>query len=100
MDFIKRLLAIFIQAAGQSMRKEEMEFLEGTQETFLDALISILPLLHAVPHTAHFFNLLPPGASGKETKCGTFAHTDSLFQYRPNPDGDADPGSRVDVGVF
>ena len=75
MDFIKRLLAIFIQAAGQSM-KEEMGSSKGRKRSSSRSSSA--------------------QASGKGNKVWDVrAHGLPPFQYEPNPDGDADPGEVV-----
>lgn len=85
MDFIKRLLAIFIQAAGQSM-KEEM----GSRSSSRPSSSS-----HS-SHSARTSSSSSAQASGKGNKVWDVRERGlPPFQYQPNPDGDADPGEVV-----
>ena len=84
MDFIKRLLAIFIQAAGQSVQ-DEMRSSKRRKRSSSS---------RSAGTQAH--SPKARTASGKENKVWD-VRTLGLppFQYAPNPDGDADPGEVV-----
>ena len=93
MDFIKRLLAIFIQAAGQSM-KEEMGSSKGRKRSSSRSS-SHSSSSSRSSHTARSSSSAAQ-ASGKGNKVWDVrAHGLPPFQYEPNPDGDADPGEVV-----
>lgn len=85
MDFIKRLLAIFIQAAGQSMKAEM-----GSRSSSRSSSSS------SSSHTARNSSSSAAQESGKGNKVWDVrTHGLPPFQYEPNPDGDADPGEVV-----
>ena len=84
MDFIKRLLAIFIQAAGQSVQ-DEMRSSKRRKRSSSS---------RSAGTQAH--SPKARTASGKENKVWDVRALGlPPFQYAPNPDGDADPGEVV-----
>ena len=84
MDFIKRLLAIFIQAAGQSVQ-DEMRSSKRRKRSSSS---------RSAGSQAH--SPKARTASGKENKVWDVRALGlPPFQYAPNPDGDADPGEVV-----
>ena len=94
MDFIKRLLAIFIQAAGQSM-KEEIGSSKGRKRSSSRSS-SHSSSSSRSSHTARTSSTSAAQTSGKGNKVWDVrAHGLPPFQYEPNPDGDADPGEVV-----
>ncbi len=92
MDFIKRLLAIFIQAAGQSVQDE----MRSSKRRSRSSSSRSSSKRSSSRSTTTSSSSSARAASGKGNKVWDVRkHGLPPFQYAPNPDGDADPGEVV-----